>query len=189
MTISWVRWCSEPRSQSHEHGQNFSTKNTPSAKMLLALCLKILYQPLEPLRCANIWKPPTSLHYACRTSTSIHESMQDINYACPTLKSVSESQATLLTRSACTSISIHEVSSHTDYVSRTSISRYEHLRDALWPTNPLLWHYLGKRDMFSYPETLTTLAGVFQARWVLVGRHFAYAKVLSRTIRERKLRW
>ena len=103
MTISWVRWCSEPRSQSHEHGQNFSTKNTPSAKMLLALCLEILYQPLEPLRCANIWKPPTSLHYACRTSTSIHESMQDINYACPTLKSVSESQATLLTRSACTS--------------------------------------------------------------------------------------
>ena len=43
MTISWVCWCSEPRSQSHEHGHNFSPKNTPSAKMLLALCLQNLW--------------------------------------------------------------------------------------------------------------------------------------------------
>ena len=187
MTISWVRWCSEPISQSHEHGQNFSTKNTPSAKMLLALCLENLYQPLEPLRCANIWKPPTSLHYACRTSTGIHESIQDINYACPTFKSVSESQATYKIRLHVNQYSRGFVAHWLRF--RTSISRYEQLRDVLWPKNPLLWHYLGKRDMFSYPETLTTLAGVFQARWVLVGRHFAYAKVLSRTIRERKLRW
>ena len=106
MTISWVCWCSEPRSQSHEHGHNFSTKNTPSAKMLLALCLQnlmslcdsrvcrtstmlvqpwrafpscktIIYKPLWDPHCACIFMNFSDTNYVCRTSITYHELLEN----------------------------------------------------------------------------------------------------------------
>lgn len=165
MTISWVSWISEPRSQSHEHGHNFITRNTSSTKMLLAELAE------------SLW------------AFAIHESMQDINHACPALKSVFESQEHCLQAfaSSSQSLHIHEVSPTLSTFAEplSPLTSYWETPDfyisKLVPFVALFLQQKARLDMFSFSEVPTMLA-----KWVLVRRHFGCAKLYhqSWTIRE-----